>query len=100
MREHAAERVGERDALAGQRRQIEVPRKTRARFLGRHHFEELLLPCGATDRGDQIVLGGFRFDACRHGQGLIMTSAPGGYPSLSAGTRSQPSACASAESGT
>ena len=99
-REHAAERIGERDCLTGQRRQIDMPRKTRARLLGRDHFEELLLPRGAADGGDKVVLGGFRLETRSHGQGLIMTSVPGGYPSLAAGTRIQPSACASAESGT
>ena len=99
-RQHAAERIGERDRFAGKRRQIDMPRKARARLLGRDHFEELLLPRGAADRRDQIVLGGFRLETRSHGQGLIMTSVPGGYPSLSAGTRIQPSACARPESGT
>ena len=98
--EHAAKRIGERDALAGERRATDVPRKTRTRLLGRHHFEELLLPRCAADGGDEIVLGRFGFETRGHGQGLITTSAPDGYPSLSAGTRIQPSACASAESGT
>ncbi len=38
--------------LGRQRRKIEMPRKARARLLGRDHFEELLLPRGAADRGD------------------------------------------------
>ena len=70
--------VGKRDGLARQRRQIEVPRKACARLLGRDHFEELLLPRGAADRGDEIALDRFWFEPCRHGQGLIMTSVCAG----------------------
>ena len=83
MGEHAAERVGERDTLPGQRRQIEVPRKARARFLGRHHFEELLLPRGIADGGEQFGFGAL---VLPHGKGLAFTVAPAGNPSLSGGT--------------
>jgi hypothetical protein len=100
MREHTAERGRERDRLVRKRREIQVPGKAHARFLGGDHFEKLLLASGPPDRGDQVMLGRARFDACRHGQGLITTSLPGGYPSLSGGTSIKPSACASADSGT
>ena len=49
-----AERRRERHGLGRERREIEMPRKARARFLGRDHFEELLLPRGAADRREQI----------------------------------------------
>ncbi len=100
MRQHAVERRRERHRLGGKRRQIEVTRKARARLLGGDHFEELLLPRGAADRGNEIVCV-FRLWArsVAHGQACIMTSVPGGYPSLSAGIKIQPSACASAENG-
>ena len=88
------------DGLARERREIDAPREARARLLGRDHFEELLLPRGAADRSDEIVLGGFRFETRSHGQGLITTSLCAGYPSLSDFTKTHPSACASAESGT
>src|SRR5262249_61606930 len=94
-REHTAERRRELHRLARQRRLIDVPRDALARRLGRDHFEKLLLPRGAADRGDQIVLG-CRLDTRGHSHGLITTSAPGGYPSLSAGTRKPPAAFGSA----
>ena len=64
--------------LGRQRRQIEMPREARARLLGRDDFEELLLPRGAADGGEQIAARrdvGVR--ACRHGQGLTTTSRAG-----------------------
>ena len=50
----AGERGGERDPLAGKRREVEVPRKARARLLGRDHLQKLLLPGGAPNGGDEI----------------------------------------------
>ncbi len=102
MRQHAAERIGKRDALGGKRAEIGVARKARTRFLGRDDFEELLLPRRAADRGNKVLLGcllRLRARTVAHAQGLITTSAPGGYPSLSGGIKIQPSACASADSG-
>ena len=50
----AAERGGERDPLTGKSGKVEVPRKARARLLGRDHFQKLLLPRGAPNGGDEI----------------------------------------------
>jgi hypothetical protein len=104
MREHATERGRERDRLGRKRRRIEVPGEARARFLGRHDFEELFLARSAADRGQDvggaIALGGFRFETRSHGQGLITTSLCAGYPSLSGFMKIHPFACASAASGT
>ena len=63
--------------LAGERREIEVPREARARLLGRDHFEELLLPRGAADRGDADRARRDFGSNARHGQGLITTSRAG-----------------------
>ena len=67
------------------------------RLLGGHDFEELLLPRRLAHGGEQFALGAR--SACgslAHGHGLTTTRAPAGWPSLSAGIRIQPSACASA----
>src|SRR5204863_7946767 len=102
--EHAAERLGQADSLAGQRREIDPPHEALARFLGRYDFEKLLLPRSTAYRGQQIRVEiaprGFRLQTRCHGQGLITTSLCAGYPSLSAPMRTQPLACASAASGT
>jgi hypothetical protein len=102
-RQHAAERRRQSNGLARQRRQIQVPRKARARLLGRDNFQKLLLPRGAANRRQEIgaiALGGLWFKTRSHGQGLITTSLCAGYPSLSALMRIHPFACASAASGT
>ena len=92
VREHAPERSGERDALRRQRRKIDMARKARARLVGGDDFEELLLPRRAADRLDQRSwLAAVLSEAVAHGHGLITTSLPAGKPSLSAGTRIQPS---------
>ena len=75
------------------RREIDVAGETRARFLRRDDFEKLLLPRGAADGGKQLVRVACRFgvETLVHGQGFITTVLPAGKPSLSAGTRIQPS---------
>src|SRR6202521_6076904 len=65
--------------------------ETGARFLRRNHLEELLLACCAPHRLEQrrrhvgLLLAA-------HGRTRISTALPAGNPSLSAGTRIQPSA--------
>ena len=81
MRQHAAERMREGDALAGQRREIELALEAAARLLGGHHFEELLLPRGLAHRGEQLVV--LLGPACwswrdSHGHGLTGTLVPTG----------------------
>ena len=81
VRQHAAERRGDRNAFRGQRRQIEMARKSRTRFVGGDDFEELLLPRRAAHGGDQLLLGLFPRWGTRpvaHGHALITTSVPGG----------------------
>ena len=78
VRQHAVERRRERHRLRGKRRQIEMTRKSRARLLGRDHFEELLLPRGAADRGNELV-------GCLSSAGEIGRSWPGLYHDLGAG---------------
>jgi hypothetical protein len=95
-RQHAAERCGERHALAGQGREIEMAVESLARLLGGDDFEKLLLPCRLPDGSQQFVFGARRLRFTAHGHGLTITRAPGAWPSLSAGTRIQPSAWASA----
>ncbi len=99
MREHAPERRGKRNALRRQRRKIDVTRKARARLFGGDDFEELLLPRGAADHLEEVVACSAFVRAVAHGNGLITTSLPAGKPSLSAGTRIQPSVPASDPSG-
>jgi len=96
VRQNAAERRGERGALGGERSQIEMALEAVARLFGGYHFEELFLACRLSHGGEQGVVGGGRLRLCGHGHGLTTTWVPGGYPSLPAGTRIQPSARASA----
>ena len=76
VRQHAVERGGERHGLGGERREIEMLLEARARLLGRHHFEELLLPRRRAHAREQFGIGvGFRLCAYRsssasHGHGL------------------------------
>ena len=76
-----------------QPRKIEMRLKPRLGVFGRHDFEELLLPRRRAHRIEQRDLG-----ACAagvvHGKARISSCAPAGNPSLSAGTNTQPSACA------
>ena len=60
VRQHAAERVGERDRFGGKRREIEMLLEARLRLLGRDDFEELLLPRGRAHRIEQRDLGRVR----------------------------------------
>ena len=76
-----------------------MAREARLRFLGRHHFEELLLARRPADGREQIEPAGRGCGALGHGQSLTMTEAPSGWPSRSGGTRIQPSACAMVRSG-
>ena len=101
VRDDARERGRQRNGLGGERRELDPLREPVARDLGRHHVEELLLACRAADRGDQTgrLLVGFFLRTIAHGQRLTTTSAPAGYPSLSAAIRIHPSACAIACSG-
>jgi hypothetical protein len=55
MCQHAPERCRQGNRLARKRRMVDVAGQARARFLGRHHVEELLLPRRAADRGDEFV---------------------------------------------
>ena len=72
VREHAAERIGERNGLGGKRRKIEMLLEARLRLLGRDDFEELLLPRGRAHRIEQarsrwrsrIVHGNARISSC------------------------------------
>ncbi len=99
VREHAAERCGERDALRRQRRKIDMLHKARARLVGGDDVEELLLPRRTANHLDEVVTGGTLVRAIAHGHGFITTSLPAGKPSLLAGTRTQPSVPASNPSG-
>ena len=69
---------GERDALAGKRREIEMALEARARLLGGDDFEELLLPRGLAHRREQLVVLRGRGCALAHGQGLTATCVPAG----------------------
>ena len=50
---HPGKRRRERDRLGRQRRQLDMARKARGGLLGRDHLEELLLPGGSADGGEQ-----------------------------------------------
>jgi hypothetical protein len=56
MRQHAPERGGKRDAFRRERRQIDRACKARARFVGGHDLEKLLLPRGRAHARQQILL--------------------------------------------
>ena len=96
IRQHAAERGGERHALGGQGREIEMAFEALARLLGGDHFEKLLLARGLPHRGEQFAFGARRLAA--------LCSWPRPYHDARAGRmafavgrhRIQPSACASA----
>src|SRR5262249_33742052 len=97
---HAAERVGERHAFARQRRQIEMAREARLRLLGGNDFEKLFLTRRRAHRVEQRIAGRVnRTWPLAHGSGYISTVAPGGKPSRSGATSTQPAACANAWSG-
>ena len=69
--------------LGGERREIEMLLEARARLLGRHHFEELLLPRGGAHAREQIGVAFGRALRVRslyvaHGHGLTCTVAPAG----------------------
>jgi hypothetical protein len=96
VRQHAAERIGQRNGLGRQRRQIEMGLESRFRVLGRDDFEELLLPRGGAHGIEQR---GFRTAAVVHGNARISSAVPAGKPSLSGGTKIQPSARAIACTG-
>ena len=85
-------------------RNRDVPNESRTRFLRRDHFEELLLPCRATDAGEQVgcVIGWFLLSRSVQFMAKVLSRprhAPD-IPHSAAGTKIHPSACASAESGT
>ncbi len=54
MGEHAGERRREHDRLGRQRRELDMARETRGGLLGRDYLEELLLPGGTADGGEQM----------------------------------------------
>ena len=85
MREHAAERVAASATVSPASGARSRCRAKRARASSAETTSRNC-SCRAARRiaAIEIVLGRFRFEACRHGQGLITTSAPAGYPSLSA----------------
>ena len=58
--------------LGGQRREIEMALEARARLLGGDDFEELLLPRGRADRGEQLALGA----RCAWRSALMATASP------------------------
>src|ERR1700680_1273873 len=72
-----------------------MPVETRACFLRRHHLEKLLLAGGAPHRIEERRRH-IEFFLAANGRALISTVLPAGNPSLSAGTRIQPSARTSA----
>ena len=78
VRQHAAERRGERHALGGQRREIEMALEALARLLGGHDFEELLLPRRAarTAASSSLSARGLCGFAA-HGHGLTTTRGAG-----------------------
>ena len=77
VRQHAAERRRQRDALAGQGREIEMAFEALLRLLGGNHFEELLLAGRGANRGEQLALGARCLGFGAHGHGLTTTRAPG-----------------------
>ncbi len=74
--EHAVERIGERNRLGRQRREVDRRLEAQPRLRRRNHLEELLLARGVAHRGEQRVLG---IEALvPHGSALTMTVAPAG----------------------
>ena len=96
--QHAAERRGKAHALGGQGRAVDMALEALARLFRRDDFEELLLPRGGADRGEQLAPRGDCDLRCSWPRPHD-DAAPSGWPSLSAGMRIQPSALISACSG-
>src|SRR5262249_52535606 len=54
LREHAAERSGKQDSFVWSRRHLDPTGEAGVCLLGRDHFQKLLLPRSASNRGNEI----------------------------------------------